>query len=101
MDVIIGEVVNKLGYSCVKPHQKDVIEKALNGQDCLVVAPTGFGKTLMFESLPHCLPVTRKDKGAMVIVVSPLISLMKLQAKAMRSRGTNAVYLQVCLFCIF
>ena len=76
--------VQKLGYSSIRQHQKDILEKVLMGQDCLFVAPTGSGKSFIFEAIPPALQYlnTRqslKNKGK-IVVVSPLISLMRLQA---------------------
>jgi ATP-dependent DNA helicase RecQ len=104
MDTLIDDAilqsVAKLCYPSIRPHQRDILTKMLSGQDCLFVAPTGSGKSLIFEAIPHCLSYIKQRKGeenisSLIIVVSPLISLMKLQAKDLRKRGTMAVYLQV------
>ena len=47
MDALIQEAIAhsliKTGYTSIRPHQKEILEKALSGQDCLFVAPTGSG----------------------------------------------------------
>jgi ATP-dependent DNA helicase RecQ len=104
MDSLINDAlqysVQKLGYTSIRQHQKDILEKLLTGQDCLLVAPTGSGKSFIFEAIPPALQYlnTRQslsNKGNVVVVVSPLISLMRLQAKRLQERNISAAYLQV------
>lgn len=71
------------GYSAFKPLQKEAIEAALSGRDCLVVLPTGGGKSLCYQ-LPAAM-----GKG-LVLVVSPLIALMDDQVAAAREAGLAA-----------
>jgi len=71
------------GYDTFKPLQKEAIEAALSGRDCLVVLPTGGGKSICYQ-----LPATM-GKG-LVLVVSPLIALMDDQVAAAREAGLAA-----------
>lgn len=74
------------GYSSLRPYQKDVIERIMEGRDCLVVMATGSGKSLCYQVPPLIA-------GRTAIVVSPLISLMQDQVMALRQRGIKAEYL--------
>ncbi len=60
------------GYEDYRATQKDVVHAALAGDDCLVVMPTGGGKSLCFQ-IPAVV-----DAGV-TVVLSPLISLMEDQ----------------------
>jgi len=78
------------GYSAFRGQQHDVIEAALAGRDCLVLMPTGGGKSLCYQ-LPSLL---REGTG---IVVSPLIALMRDQVAALTQIGIRAAYLNSSL----
>jgi ATP-dependent DNA helicase RecQ len=65
------------GYDNFLPFQEEVIERILNGEDLLVVLPTGSGKSLCFQ-IPALL------RRGLTIIISPLIALMKDQLDALR-----------------
>ena len=71
------------GYDSFKPLQKEAVAAALAGQDCLVVLPTGGGKSLCYQ-LPAAM-----GRG-LVLVVSPLIALMDDQVATAREAGLAA-----------
>lgn len=78
------------GYEEFRPLQKDIIERVLAGKDCLVLMPTGGGKSLCFQLPALMLP-------GVAIVISPLISLMKDQVDALRANGIAADFINSTL----
>ena len=78
------------GYSDFRPGQTQAVESVLNGQDTLVVLPTGGGKSICYQvpalMLPH-----------LTVVISPLISLMKDQVDALARRGLPATFVNSSL----
>ena len=105
MDKLITDAItfsmNKLGYDDIRPHQKDMLVNVLNGRDSFLVAPTGSGKSFVFEALPFGFTfIDKNDCEKLIIVISPLVSLMKMQAECLQGRGIPAAYLNVSLLFI-
>ncbi|GMI65368.1 RECQ helicase SIM [Hibiscus trionum] len=74
------------GYSSLKSFQKEALAAWIAHQDCLVLAATGSGKSLCFQ-IPALLT------GKVVVVVSPLISLMHDQCLKLSKHGVSACFL--------
>ena len=76
----------------LKPEQR--IEAVYDRSDVFVWLPTGFGKSLCFQTLPfvmdHKLALVGSQKSSAVLVVSPLVALMVDQVRSLRSCGVKA-----------
>lgn len=84
---VVSVVVRSLGYDAVKPEQERALLSFLRGHDVFVSLPTGYGKSLCYAALPAAFDAVRDGPKSIVIVISPLISLMKDQVAALSSRG--------------
>jgi len=71
------ELKSLFGFSNFKGEQEQIISSLMNGNNNMVIMPTGAGKSLCFQ-LPALL-----SKGT-ALVVSPLIALMKNQVDVIR-----------------
>jgi ATP-dependent DNA helicase RecQ len=75
-----------LGFDAFRPGQREAIETLLGERRLLLVAPTGGGKSLVYQLAAHLLEGT-------TLVVSPLIALMQDQVLALEARGVPATFL--------
>ena len=78
--------LHRLGYTEFRPGQREALEALLRHRRLLLVAPTGGGKSLIYQ-----LPATMLD--GTTLVISPLIALMQDQVEALAKRGVPATYL--------
>jgi len=78
------------GLTAFRGAQQEIIRHVADGGNCLVLMPTGGGKSLCYQ-LPSLL---REGCG---IVVSPLIALMRDQVAALLEAGVNAAVLNSTL----
>jgi len=78
------------GYNTFRGNQEAIVEHLIQGNDALVLMPTGGGKSLCYQ-IPA---MVRKGVG---IVISPLIALMHDQVDAMLQLGVKAAFLNSSL----
>jgi ATP-dependent DNA helicase RecQ len=74
------------GYEDFRPGQAEIIAAVLAGEPVLAIMPTGSGKSMCYQ-LPALVD------GALTVVVSPLIALMRDQVRQMRAFGVAAATL--------
>ncbi len=88
---ILHENLKKhFGFDAFRPLQEEIVRTVLSGRDCLVVMPTGSGKSICYQ-LPAVV-----SEGTFV-VVSPLIALMKDQVEALKANGIAAGFVNSSL----
>ena len=74
---------NTFGHNSFRELQEEGVDAILNGQDLLMILPTGGGKSLVFQ-----LPTMMMD--GITIVISPLIALMQDQVSALKAQQIKA-----------
>ena len=89
--VVKNKILKEIfGYDSFRKGQEEIVDQILNGRDVLAIMPTGAGKSLCYQ-VPALL------MSGITIVVSPLISLMIDQVKALNEAGVHAAYINSAL----
>ena len=78
------------GYDLLREGQESIINAIMAGRDVLAIMPTGAGKSICYQVPALMLP-------GVTVVVSPLISLMQDQVKALNEAGIHAAYINSSL----
>ena len=78
------------GYNEFRHHQQNVVRRLIDGEDAVVLMPTGGGKSLCYQ-IPS---IVRQGVG---IIVSPLIALMQDQVTALQQLGVKAAFVNSSL----
>jgi ATP-dependent DNA helicase RecQ len=74
------------GYRGFRAGQEELIRAVLRGKDALGILPTGGGKSV-------CYQVPALTLGGIVLVITPLVSLMEDQVRRAREVGLRATHL--------
>lgn len=83
-------LARQFGYADFRPGQEAVVAAVLTGRDALAVMPTGAGKSVCYQ-----VPAVVLD--GLTVVVSPLVSLMADQVRALKEAGIRGAYLNSTL----
>ncbi len=87
---VLDAIRRHWGFSTLRPLQAEAMRAILDGQDSLVVMPTGGGKSLCYQAPAVAM-------GGTCVVVSPLIALMKDQVDGLTECGVAAARLDSSL----
>ena len=90
MPTALDILQHTFGYPSFRGPQEAIIQTDIEGDDALVLMPTGGGKSL-------CYQIPALFRPGCGIVISPLIALMQDQVNAMRELGVRASFLNSTL----
>ena len=83
--VLLETLKEHFGFDSFRPLQRDIIDAVFEGDDNLVIMPTGGGKSICFQLPALLLP-------GVTLVISPLIALMKDQVDGLLANGIPAAF---------
>ncbi len=78
------------GHQEFRARQEEIIDALLAGKHCLVMMPTGMGKSVCYQ-----IPALLQD--GLTLVISPLIALMQDQVSSLRTKGIDATFINSSL----
>ena len=88
----IENVLHHFEVQKFKPEQKQIFDCIWFGRDCIAVLPTGFGKSLPYQTIISAKSLENQSYGK-IIVCCPLVSLMEDQVHRIRaSTDLKAIY---------
>jgi superfamily II DNA helicase RecQ len=75
-------------------HQKNAITSIVKKkEDIFVSFPTGYGKSVIYQALPFAFDEHTRNTGHIVVVISPLLTLIEDQIQNLRGVGITAASL--------
>lgn len=86
VDAALEQLKKVFGYAEFRHAQKEIVDTLIQGEDCLVLMPTGGGKSL-------CYQIPALVRSGTAVVVSPLIALMQDQVEALQQLGVSVGFL--------
>ncbi len=86
----LNKALSLFGHQTFRGQQEAIINRVLSGKHCLILMPTGMGKSLCYQ-----LPAIITEN--LTIVISPLIALMKDQVDSLCHQGFDAAYINSSL----
>ena len=89
----VDKVKQVFGIECMKQQQLEALYKFVCRRDVFVNLPTGFGKSLIYQMAPFVVKECNICENPIVIIVSPLVTLMQDQVTKMRRQGISAISL--------
>ena len=92
MEAAFADFSKFIGYE-LKKEQIEAISSVFSGSDVLVVLPTSFSKSMMYQALAWLYVHLGQRMSPIVLAISPLVAIMKNQVLLMKTKGTNAAFI--------
>ena len=84
-DTVLAILRNVFHHQAFRPGQREVVHCLLQNKDCVIIMPTGGGKTA-------CYSVPALATKGLTVVISPLLARISNQVQRLRSKGINVCF---------
>jgi superfamily II DNA helicase RecQ len=89
----VEDVKSLFSVSTLKQEQEEALFNFVSKRDVFVNLPTGFGKSLIYQMAPMVVKQLGLCINPIILVISPLVSLMQDQVNQLKKQGISAVSL--------
>ena len=89
----IEDVKSLFFVDILKKEQEEALFNFVSKKDVFVNLPTGFGKSLIYQMTPMVVKQLGLCMNPIILVISPLVSLMQDQVNQLKNHGISAVSL--------
>ena len=100
VDKALSYAASKIGVPSLNDHQKKAVKAIVNKCDVFVCLPTGFGKSLCFQSVPFVMDYLDSNSSVesvvdrhLAIVVEPTAAIMREQVSKLSCRGISSAFI--------
>ena len=90
---VVEDVKSRFFIDTLKKEQEEALFNFVCKRDVFVNLPTGFGKSLIYQMAPMVVKELGLCINPIIIVISPLVSLMQDQVNQLEKQGISAVSL--------
>ncbi|KAM7214037.1 ATP-dependent DNA helicase RecQ [Rhypophila decipiens] len=93
--IVLNKILKEqFRHTSFRYQQREAIQSVLDGNNTLVVFPTGAGKSLCFQipalAFEELDDESRRGKHGITVVISPLLALIKDQVDSLKKKGIAA-----------
>ena len=96
----LEDVKSRFFIDTLKKEQEEALFNFVCKRDVFVNLPTGFGKSLIYQMAPMVMKELGLCINPIIIVISPLVSLMQDQVNQLEKQGLSAVSLMTNSFLV-
>ena len=99
-ELALSYAAQRLRLPSLNEKQKEAVRAFLSGKDVFVSLPTGFGKSVCFQSIPFVMDYLGsqsasdvEDKYIIVLVIEPTAAIMRHQVAMLEAKNISSAFI--------